>query len=855
MSILLTAVMMLGILPLGQMVFADDPEVITEVYLTSETVSVSPGPLPAFEVKSDTVGLNEIEAYGASTHNTRWEFQLKGIDRWDSFGLEEPVAVEDGTTRYSMHLSLTTNYHKYVFDENIKVYFNGEDLTTIGNSKIQGFSDSSFNINIDLGTAGAELGRYKLTYDPNGGSGTMKPKDAYEGDEVELPDCQFKPPEGKIFDYWEIDGQKYDPKDKITMDGNKTAVAVWKVSYFIRLSKAKMIPGTIDDSMCANNLYFSSLDQQKYTVSFWRVYDLTDESLNIGSEGPGSNYADMQYPHAYNFVAGHEYAIEFRFDAISPYEYDEAHMETGSLFYLNGVETDISAGTSLSFSKLRRVVLTAQSGEAAAVPKDALYVVTATSLNIRGEAGFSGQRVGGLKFGDVIRTKAECGDWVQLDTESTGWVNRNFVALTYSEETAIDPTECTVTASSLNVREDISTESNRIGGLKQGDVVLVTGIRTDGDGARWLVLDYFGDGEHKLGYILEEFTNGPEVLPDNISLYSLAFFSMPEGDINLTSMPVISRGDTVEVTEDNLTSNDDGTLTVTVFPDDGSNFNNITVADITLPEDSKYVVKDSVLQEDGSLVITFEQRMLKITYDANGGIPGPEWVDSVQIPYGEKTDGIVGVPPESLVKAPEGQEFDGWDIGGTQYHVGEGMEIEYKENTLIKCLWKDLPVEIIYTFVNGADGEWTKGSDSTMDYKITRNIEDDLTFSLFDRIEVDGSVLDPSCYTTTEGSLNASLKSSYLDTLSDGSHVVEIHFEDGSAETELTVKAAPLQSSVTESSTGGTQTVDSETPSKPSVSPATGDFSNVGPFTGLMAGSIAGVGLLLYLLWKRKNDR
>ena len=54
-ALLLAAVMMLGILPLGQAVYADDPEVITEIYLTSETVSVSPGPLPAFEVKSDTV--------------------------------------------------------------------------------------------------------------------------------------------------------------------------------------------------------------------------------------------------------------------------------------------------------------------------------------------------------------------------------------------------------------------------------------------------------------------------------------------------------------------------------------------------------------------------------------------------------------------------------------------------------------------------------------------------------------------------------------------------------------------------------------------------------------------------------
>ena len=49
------------------------------------------------------------------------------------------------------------------------------------------------------------------------------------------------------------------------------------------------------------------------------------------------------------------------------------------------------------------------------------------------------------------------------------------------------------------------------------------------------------------------------------------------------------------------------------------------------------------------------------------------------------------------------------------------------------------------------------------------------------------------------------LKKSYLDTLSEKEHSVEIKFEDGSAKTKLTVKPAPAKTSAAKSpSTGET---------------------------------------------------
>ncbi|GEM_PF-5465474 len=107
--------------------------------------------------------------------------------------------------------------------------------------------------------------------------------------------------------------------------------------------------------------------------------------------------------------------------------------------------------------------------------------------------------------------------------------------------------------------------------------------------------------------------------------------------------------------------------------------------------------------------------------------------------------------------------------------------------------------EITYTISKGADTEWKKGSSSGAEYIINRNINDDKTFGLFESIEVDGTVIDPANYTAASGSLNAELKASYLETLSDGTHTVKFNFKDGSAETKITIKPKPVTPNTSDS--------------------------------------------------------
>lgn len=120
---------------------------------------------------------------------------------------------------------------------------------------------------------------------------------------------------------------------------------------YIRVSQATMTPAAITDKLTANDLVFSSLDTSKYTVALWRVFDLTDNALNTASG---------QYPKDSKFIAGHEYAIEIEFTAVSPYVYDEMHGDYWSTFTLNGNATDLAAAVLVGGARQRSIVLVAQ---------------------------------------------------------------------------------------------------------------------------------------------------------------------------------------------------------------------------------------------------------------------------------------------------------------------------------------------------------------------------------------------------------------------------------------------------------------------------------------------------------------
>ena len=68
---------------------------------------------------------------------------------------------------------------------------------------------------------------YTVTFEPNGGSGTMEPIQAEEGSAVVLPENGFTPPAGQKFQCWTIDGSSEFPGAKLVIDKDTAVTAQW----------------------------------------------------------------------------------------------------------------------------------------------------------------------------------------------------------------------------------------------------------------------------------------------------------------------------------------------------------------------------------------------------------------------------------------------------------------------------------------------------------------------------------------------------------------------------------------------------------------------------------------------------
>lgn len=96
----------------------------------------------------------------------------------------------------------------------------------------------------------------------------------------------------------------------------------------------------------------------------------------------------------------------------------------------------------------------------------------------------------------------------------------------------------------------------------------------------------------------------------------------------------------------------------------------------------------------------------------------------------------------------------------------------------------------VYTVTVEGDG-FVPGSGKDMVITVKCSINDSQTFSKFVSAKVDGSDLSDENCEKAPGSLILTIKSDYLDTLSTGSHNIEITFADGTATASITIAKAP----------------------------------------------------------------
>lgn len=75
----------------------------------------------------------------------------------------------------------------------------------------------------------APAATFTVSFDANGGTGTMNPVTGVSG-EYTLPECTFTAPDGKTFKCWSVGDTEKDAGDKITVTADTTVKAVWKDS-------------------------------------------------------------------------------------------------------------------------------------------------------------------------------------------------------------------------------------------------------------------------------------------------------------------------------------------------------------------------------------------------------------------------------------------------------------------------------------------------------------------------------------------------------------------------------------------------------------------------------------------------
>ena len=78
-----------------------------------------------------------------------------------------------------------------------------------------------------------EARSFTITFNANGGTGSMEPVTVEEGSRYVLPACGFTAPDGQEFKAWEIGGIEYNAGDDYVVLGNTEIKALWKDSAVI----------------------------------------------------------------------------------------------------------------------------------------------------------------------------------------------------------------------------------------------------------------------------------------------------------------------------------------------------------------------------------------------------------------------------------------------------------------------------------------------------------------------------------------------------------------------------------------------------------------------------------------------
>ena len=219
-TILFTLVSVFAIGPTN--VKAETTDII-EINLTGnyQYGNVPAGILPAFNpgTTTDSITIDKT--------NSDWMYKMES-GGWSGFGLETPVAYNDGKTDYGYSFAVDTKAG-YQLASDLKVIYNGVDVTST--VEVRRWSWGGY-VTVDLGKAiGENPTTHTVTFNSNGGT-EIAPKEVVSGVKIKAPSTPTK--DKYLFRGWYEDStfsKKFDFNTPITSD--MTLYAKWEAANSI----------------------------------------------------------------------------------------------------------------------------------------------------------------------------------------------------------------------------------------------------------------------------------------------------------------------------------------------------------------------------------------------------------------------------------------------------------------------------------------------------------------------------------------------------------------------------------------------------------------------------------------------
>ena len=156
-----------------------------------------------------TVSLTKI---AVSKQPTKLVYEIN--EEFEKAGLEVTATYSDNSTK----------------DVTNSVVIGAVDTSTSGKKTVQiTYTENSKTVFASFSiTVNAPKVYYSISFDANGGTGTMNPLQVEKGKKFTLPGCEFTAPSNKSFKAWKIGYSEYAVGSEIMATGNMTITAVWQ---------------------------------------------------------------------------------------------------------------------------------------------------------------------------------------------------------------------------------------------------------------------------------------------------------------------------------------------------------------------------------------------------------------------------------------------------------------------------------------------------------------------------------------------------------------------------------------------------------------------------------------------------